>query len=1205
VRAQAHAGEILLSSVTSELVSAHLPEGLFARRSRPAPLKGLSTPERIHALAGPGVSTPPSAGECPYRGLLAFEPDDRAVFFGREEVTARIIGRLAPGRLLAVVGASGSGKSSVLRAGVVAAVRADEVEGLTDASLLTPGPAPALEADDEPERLLVVDQFEELFTLSDDADRQRAFIDALLGLRCAVAIGVRADLYGRLSAHSELALAVADNQVLLGPMGSGELERAITEPARLAGLKLEPGLVDLIVRDVAAAPGALPLLSHALRATWEHRDGRTLTVAGYRETGGVASAIGRSADGLVDALPEEQRRLVRGVLVRMTELGEGSEDSRRRVAVGELVPEGADAGPVEALLHRLAEARLVTLDDGSAEVAHEALIREWPQLRRWLDEDRAGLRAHQQIGDAARLWDAGGREPSDLYRGARLAAALELVESRLDQLNAAERAFLDAAAAEADRERLDERRTNRRLRALLAGGAVFLVAALLGGVLAVLSRNTAQDAERAAKAQALTADAQRIGALSRAAPTLTQSMLYAAAAVEVEDTVETRGHLLAALQRNWAAVRSLPLSSTALTGAAVSRGLLASMDAAGVVRFIDLRTWAPSGAAVKLGRPIYWHGTVAFSPDGGTLAVMTRQDGRAEVHLIDVKSRATRTIGSWGGLGSDVNDGVSTALAYAPNGRRLAVVLATLPPSGPPVSQRLLLLDTRSGRPVWQRRYPLQNGQSGTNVVFLSGGELLTSALQGGETLVWDASAGRILRRYPIGGRFALSPDRRRIAIARNRPSPGDPSSAITVLHLRTGKQRDLDSRLNDNWISGLSYTRDGKRVVVKAGTITVWDVASGDIVETYAAPIGLIEGGVVLDHRGLALDSRFDGTMTVWDTEGTRRVGRRFSFASAGLGCLGKPCFVVAPRGDVMASSRGDGTVTLVDLRARRRIADLPARDGTSAEAMAFTSDGRRLATGGNAGTVTIRDVRSRAVVRRLRFPAPVSTVAFSPDGRLLAVQHKRVESESTVEVRALGSNTRVYVRTVAGGIAGDAEDLAFTRDGRVLVASTSAAVFAWDARSGDQRLRADRAHTFALAPDSRVVAAGSTGGQVRLWDLRTGRPRGPATRVARSDAHQLAISPNGRLLAVGAFDGTATVWDLRTRTRVGESFTILKGLGPAVAFKPDGRLIVGENVSAIEWPLDRPTLQRFACQVAGRDITRAEWEEVLPNQPYQRVCD
>jgi WD40 repeat protein/class 3 adenylate cyclase/tRNA A-37 threonylcarbamoyl transferase component Bud32 len=1210
VRAQADGGEILLSSVTSELVVAHLPEGCSLVDLGPHRLKGLGAPERIHALAGPGVRTRLSAGECPYRGLLAFEPDDRAFFFGREEVTAKIIARLAPGGLLAVVGASGSGKSSVLRAGVVAAVRAGEVDGLRHVSLVTPGPAPVIDAEDEPDRLVVVDQFEELFTLCDDADRRRAFIDALLRLRCAVAIGVRADIYGRLSGHGELALAVAGNQVLLGPMDNSELERAITQPARLAGLKLETGFVELILRDVAAEPGALPLLSHALRATWERRDGRTLTVAGYRETGGVASAIGRTADGLVDALPDEQRRLVRSVLVRMTELGEGSEDSRRRVAVGELVPEGAAAGSVETLLRRLAEERLVTLDDGSAEVAHEALIREWPRLRRWLDEDRAGIRAHQQLGDAARLWDAGGREPSDLYRGGRLAAALELVESRRARLNATERAFLDAAVEEADRERRAERRTYRRLRALLAGGAVLLVAALVGGALAVLSRNTAQDAERAAEAQALTADAQRIGALSRAAPTLAQSMLYAAAAVEVEDTVETRGDLLAALQRNWAAVRSLPLSSASLTGAAVSRELLASTDFAGVVRFIDLRTWKPSGEPVDLGRVIGWQ-SVAFSPDGGTLAVVTRRAGRVELHVIDVESRTTRRIGSWGGLGPNPLDNPSTALAYAPDGRRLAVGLATITRSLPtPTSQRLLLLDARSGRTVWQRRYPQRDGQGEAHLQFLPDGRLLSSAQQG-ETLVWDASAGRILRRYPIGGRFALAPDRRRIAIARDSPGPSGTTtrSAITVLHLRTGRQRDLTSRLNDSYIGGLAYTRDGKRIVAAAYEMTtVWDVAAKDIVETYGTKLSPAPGGVVLDHRGLALDSRFDGTMTVWDPEATRRVGRRFSWPGRGA-CRANPCYVVDPRGDVMAASRGDGTVTLVDLRTRRRIADLPARDGTSAEAMAFTPDGRRLATGGNAGTVTIRELRSRAVVRRLRFPAPVNAVAFSPDGRLLAVQHKREEAaESQVELIRLRSNTRVFTRTIAiGGSPWD--DLAFTRDSRVLVASTGpATVVAWNARSGEQQLRvpaSDQATTFALSPDSRVVAAGSAGGRVRLWDLRTGRPRGAAIKVAGAEIGQLAISPDGRLLAVGAFNGTAAVWDLRTRTRLGEEFPDVKSPAPSVAFKPDGRLIVGELVSAVEWPLDRPTLQRFACKVAGRDITRAEWEDVLPNQPYRRVCD
>ena len=889
----------------------------------------------------------------------------------------------------------------------------------------------------------------------------------------------------------------------------------------------------------------------------------------------------------------------------MTELGEGSEDSRRRVAVGELVPEGDAAGPVEALLHRLAEERLVTLDDGSAEVAHEALIREWPQLRRWLDEDRAGIRAHQQLGDAARLWDAGGREPSDLYRGARLVAALELVESRRDQLNATERAFLDAAAEEADRERRAERRTNRRLRALLAGGAVLLVVALLGGVLAIFSRNTAQDAERAAEAQALTADAQRIGALSRAAPTLAQTMLYAAAAVEVEDTVETRGDLLAALQRNWAAVRSLPLSSASLTGAAVSRGLLASTDAAGVVRFIDLRTWAPSGAPVKLGRRIDW-GTVAFSPDGGTLAVMTRQDGRAEVHLIDVESRATRRIGSWGGLGPFDNEG----------GRRRSRTPRTV--AGSPSCWRRCGLGVpgrpRSAYSSWTRGADARCGSAGTRSRDGQWRPTRSSSPAAGSSPPPSRARPWCGTRAPDASCAAIrsaarSPSR---PIAGGSPSPATAlpgpimSSSITVLHLRTGKQRDLDSRLNDSWIGGLAYTGDGKRIVVG----------------------GRHDHGVGRRLRGHRGDVRHDRSARV---AGRRRAGpprarvgqpvrRHHDRLGPGGDAAGRAPVLLRSESDgcVLPSllrGRSAGRRDGVEPRRRHRDADRPARQAPHRG----PSRARRDVGGGDglhAGRPAARDRRQRGHRHDPRRPlargrAPAALPGTGRHGGVLARrQAARGAAQARGGGRVDGRGPRAALEHTRVRQDGRRRVPASWRSRATAVSSSprrAATVVAWDARSGEQRLRvpaADRAHAFALSPDSRVVAAGSAGGRVRLWDLRTGRPRGAATKVAGADIFQLAISPDGRLLAVGAFDGTAAVWDLRTRTRLGESFTVVTGLAPAVAFKPDGRLIVGEYMSAIEWPLDRPTLQRFACRIAGRDMTRAEWEDVLPNQPFRRVC-
>jgi class 3 adenylate cyclase/WD40 repeat protein/tRNA A-37 threonylcarbamoyl transferase component Bud32 len=1205
LRGQADGGQIFVSSVTADLIPEHLPEGCELVDLGPHRLKGVSAPERIHALKGPGVSTPLPATHCPYRGLLAFEAEDRDFFVGREEVVQEIIGGLAPGRLLAIVGTSGCGKSSVLRAGVMAAVRAGEVDGVRRAVLMTPGSVPRVDIADAPDVLVVVDQFEELFTLCDDPAVRDAFIDALLSLRGPVAIGLRADLYGRLGAHGELARAVAGNQVPLGAMSDSELERAVTEPARLAGLRLETGLVDLVKRDVAREPGALPLLSHALRATWERRDGRTLTVEGYRASGGVGSALAQTADSVVDALPEEGRHLARSVFLRLTEVGEHIEDTRRRVSIDELVPDGSSPDPVHTLLEQLAGARLVTLGAGTAEVAHEVLIREWPTLREWLDQDREGIRLQRQLGAAARLWADGGRVTSDLYRGARLAAAVDL--ARRQDLNATERAFIDAGVAHAERERRVQMRTNRRLRSLLAGASVLLVVAAGAGVLFFVQRSNARDAESAAEMQALRSDAERLGALALAAPNLERSMLLAVAGVDLQNRAETRSNLLVVLQRNPAALRVLRLSDNEVTALAASPDdrLLATGDRAGVIRFTGLRTWKPAGAPARLSAQIAVPG-LRFSPDGRTLAVVTRRADRWRLDALDVATRRVRRLGSWR---APAPLPAVMSVAYGPGGHRLVAAISTFKPELlTPVRERLMMLDASTGRPLWQREYPMRPGQWEPRALFAGVRTLITSAPHG-QTIVWNARTGQIKRRFAIGGVPALSSERRRLALALNSADPGNPSSRLVVLDLRSGRRTALASGLASAWIDSLAFTSNDRQIVASAFDGThVWDVASGAISATFTSQSHGANQGLALDSRGTAITASRDGSITAWDVGGARRIGRTFRWNTSASGCPSGACTVANRQGTVIATVQIGGTTALIDPRTMRLIDTLPARNGPLSNALAFLPDGRTLVTGGSTGRVTLWDVQTHDVVRTLRFGEPVENAAVSPDGRTLAVQTQRENnSHSHVEVRELASGETTFTRTVRYGRGG----LTFTHDGRELIAlgccDPSSTVVAWDARTGVERFqRAIPEHATALdvSPDSRILALGLEDGRVLFWDPRTGRQRAPALQVAAGNVSQLSFAPQAHMVAVGDADGTATVWDIDSRKRVGEPFPISTNLIPAVLFEPNGRLFITELGAVTEWPLDVRSWERFACRVANRDITREEWKDLLPSRPYRGVC-
>jgi DNA-binding SARP family transcriptional activator len=394
---------------------------------------------------------------CPFKGLAPFDVDDAPYFFGRERLVAELVARLVGAPLLGVVGPSGSGKSSVVRAGLVPALAG----GVLPASetwtrvVMRPGEHPLRELETAtagvgPDRsvVVVVDQFEEIFTACRDELERAAFIAQLSAIRAGrtVVLAIRADYYGRCAAYPELSRLLAAHHVLVSAMRRDELRCAVERPASRVGLRVEPELTDTLVADVEHEPGALPMLSTALLELWQRRDGRRLRLAAYEATGGVRGAVGRHAEDAFALLDAGQQAVARSVLLRLAADDGAGGIERRRVPLTEL-----DEG-VAQVAALLTDQRLLTVSAGSVELAHEALLREWPRLRGWLEEDAEGRRLHRHLTDAAREWDASGRDPGDLYRGARLATALEWRAHHEPDLNRTERAFLEAGHGAEQRE---------------------------------------------------------------------------------------------------------------------------------------------------------------------------------------------------------------------------------------------------------------------------------------------------------------------------------------------------------------------------------------------------------------------------------------------------------------------------------------------------------------------------------------------------------------------------------------------------------------------------------------------------------------------------------------------------------------------------------------------------------------------------------
>ena len=1271
-----------------------------AARGR-APAAEVLAAVRGEAGAAPEVQPAESLvwSGCPYLGLVPFGERDARVFYGRGELVAQLVQRLA-GRLdgagmLVVAGESGAGKSSLLRAGLMPWLAAgalgpgsqrwprrvirpagnpvrelamvlaemagadpvsvyrslsaapDEAPMLVEQAVRiatgrgpSPGPGgPADAAACAPPRLvLVVDQFEELFTAAGDEEDGRAeregFIAALHAAATVpagphklpaalVVVAVRADYLGRLIADPTLKAWVDAGLFTVGPMSEAELRLAVTGPAAEAGLAVEPALVEAVVAELregaggGLGSGVLPLMSQAMAATWQYREGSALTLRGYRRAGGVANAVNRSAQAAYDALTSPQKDAARLMFTQLTVITPDGQLARRRCSLADLRSPGSPmAAGINAVIEVFGAQRLLVLGQDSVEISHDALLQAWKQLRDWLGDDQLDRALHSQVITDAAAWDSNGRDSAYLYRPGRLAtigaAATRWQDAptRYPPLPATAMAFLAAAHHAA-------RRSTRRRRGAFAVLTLLTALAVAASVFASSQRAAAVRQRDQAIYNQVVAEALQFGATDTALAAQLNLAAY-----RIQPTQDLVSRLLN--------TENTPLPTQVAAGAGFVNSvafspvghLMASGLADGTVRLWNVADPAhprplgqplPSGPGTGFGPAVVL--SVAFSPDGHMLA---SSDNGGTTQLWDVADPARpRPLGQIP-LGSYTID----SLAFSLDGHTLA--------GGDASSGTVWLWDLADPmRPRLLSSVPTGGGAV-ASVAFSPDGHIVASGSPDGTVRLWDVTD--LSHPRPLGqpltsggaevNSVAFSPDGRTLA-------SGESSGTVRLWDVADPMRPRLLGPVptGGGAVASVAFSPDGLTLASGdyGGTIRLWDVAD----PAYPSPLGQpLTGGGAVDSVAFSPDGHtlasgsLDGIIRLWSLPQTVLAGAAAAVDSVAF----------SPDGRTLASGSLDGIIPLWDIAdpAHPRPIGPILTGGVAVDSVAFSPDGRTLASGSLDGTVRLWDVTDPAHPRLLGpiltgspGGGAVDSVAFSPDGHTLASGN----ADDTIRLWDVADPAHPYpIGPIlnAGGSVGQAtagvSSVAFSPHGHLLASGDyGGLVQLWEVadpahpRPLGLGMTSDGVPVYSLAfsPDGRTLATGDYGGEVRLWDLADPaylRPLGQPLTGGGAKVSSVAFSPDGRTLASGDNGGTVRLWDVTDPADprpLGQPLTGSTVAVDSVAFSPDGHTLASgsDDGTTRLWNLNVQYAINRVCAAAG-GLTPEQWNEYIGQLRYQATC-